>query len=68
MSSHPKRLSDGDVIITNDPWIGTGHSSRFKHGASRFSTATGSSPIPATVSHLPDIGGRIRSPDAREGV
>jgi N-methylhydantoinase B len=58
-------LAPGDVLITNDPWMGTGHLSDvcvvkplFRHGRLvAFS---------ATTSHMPDIGGRIRAIEARE--
>lgn len=58
-------LQPGDVLVTNDPWLGTGHLPDlsmavpiFRHG--RLVA------FAATAAHLPDIGGRIRSPDARE--
>jgi N-methylhydantoinase B len=58
-------MRPGDVLITNDPWMGTGHKSDvclvkpiFRDGRLvAFS---------ATTSHMPDIGGRIRAIEARE--
>lgn len=57
--------NDGDVIVTNDPWIGAGHlpdlvvaSPIFHHGR-RVGFC-------ATVAHLPDIGGTIFSADCRD--
>jgi N-methylhydantoinase B len=58
-------LHPGDVLITNDPWMGTGHKSDvcvlkpiFHRGRLvAFS---------ATTSHMPDIGGRVRAIEARE--
>jgi len=57
-------LHPGDVLITNDIWEGTGHlpditvaTPIFLHG--RIVAWAGS------VAHAPDIGGRIRSADAR---
>jgi N-methylhydantoinase B len=58
-------MQPGDVLITNDPWMGTGHKSDvclvkpiFRDGRLvAFS---------ATTSHMPDIGGRIRAIEARE--
>jgi len=55
----------GDVLITNDAWMGTGHMSDvsvlkpiFRDGRLvAFS---------ATTSHMPDIGGRLRAIEARE--
>ena len=58
-------LAPGDVLITNNPWMGTGHLSDvcvvkplFRNGRLvAFS---------ATTSHMPDIGGRVRAIEARE--
>jgi N-methylhydantoinase B len=60
-----ERMKPGDVLITNDPWMGTGHMSDvclvkpiFREGRIiAFS---------ATTAHMPDIGGRIRAIEARE--
>lgn len=61
----PASLRHGDVLITNDPWIGTGHLPDLNMAKPIFSQGRLVA-YAATVSHLPDIGGRIRSPDARE--
>lgn len=61
----PEAMRPGDVLITNNPWMGTGHLSDvcvlrplFHRGRLvAFS---------ATTSHMPDIGGRIRAIEARE--
>src|SRR3989442_516149 len=58
-------MRPGDVLITNDAWMGTGHMSDvsvlkpiFRGGRLvAFS---------ATTSHMPDIGGRLRAIEARE--
>lgn len=66
MAAHPpETMRPGDVYITNNPWIGTGHLNdislvRPVFHAGRI-VAFG-----ATTSHVPDIGGRIRSTEARE--
>jgi N-methylhydantoinase B len=60
-----ERMRPGDVLITNNPWMGTGHLSDvclikpiFHDGRlAAFS---------ATTAHMPDIGGRIRAIEARE--
>ncbi|MCS0505070.1 hydantoinase B/oxoprolinase family protein [Ancylobacter mangrovi] len=61
----PETIKPGDVFITNDPWKGSGH-------VHDVTTAT---PIfhrgelvafAAVVSHLPDIGGKLRSNSSRE--
>ncbi len=59
------KLAPGDVLITNDLWLGTGHlpditvaKPIFHHGRLvAFSAST---------AHAPDIGGKIRSPEPRE--
>jgi len=57
-----EHMENGDVFITNDPWLGSGH----------LNDATVTMPIfregrligfSGVVSHLPDIGGRLRSPE-----
>jgi N-methylhydantoinase B len=61
----PDKLAPGDVLITNDIWLGTGH----------LPDVTMAKPIfrdgrlvafSATTAHAPDIGGKIRSPEPRE--
>jgi N-methylhydantoinase B len=58
-------LNPGDVLITNDLWLGTGH----------LPDITVAKPIfldgrlvafSASTAHAPDIGGKIRSPEPRE--
>ena len=58
-------MRDGDIYITNNPWIGTGHLNDvclvkpIFHHQKLIGFA-------ATAGHLPDIGGKIRSVDSRE--
>jgi N-methylhydantoinase B len=61
----PGDLHEGDILITNDCWLGTGH----------LPDITVAKPIyldgrlvafAGSVAHAPDIGGRMRSADARE--
>ena len=58
-------MRPGDVLITNNPWMGTGHLSDvclvkpIFHGERLVAFS-------ATTSHMPDIGGRIRAIEARE--
>ena len=60
-----EQLRPGDVLITNNPWMGTGHLSDvcvvkpIFHGERLVAFS-------ATTSHMPDIGGRIRAIEARE--
>jgi N-methylhydantoinase B len=58
-------LRPGDVLITNDPWQGTGHMSDvcLVKPIFRGSRLVAFS---ATTAHMPDIGGRIRAIEARE--
>jgi N-methylhydantoinase B len=55
----------GDVVITNDPWLGTGHLPDVNilmpvHDGARLLGFV------AVVAHMPDIGGRILAIDSRE--
>jgi N-methylhydantoinase B len=61
----PESLNEGDILITNDIWLGTGH----------LPDITVAKPVyfngklvafAGSVAHAPDIGGRVRSADARE--
>ncbi len=61
----PQALAPGDIVATNDIWLGTGH----------LPDITVAKPIfrdgvlvgfAGSVAHAPDIGGRIRSADSRE--
>jgi len=61
----PEGIHPGDVLITNDPWMGTGHLSdvcvvKPIYRAGRLVAFS------STTSHMPDIGGRIRAIDSRE--
>src|SRR5262245_38775970 len=58
-------LRPGDVLITNDPWMGTGHLSDVCVVKPLFAGPRLVA-FSATTSHMPDIGGRIRAIEARE--
>src|SRR5262249_26059850 len=58
-------LAPGDVLITNDPWMGTGHLSDVCVVKPLF-RGDRLVAFSATTSHMPDIGGRIRAIEARE--
>ncbi|MEM7407918.1 MAG: hydantoinase B/oxoprolinase family protein [Pseudomonadota bacterium] len=58
-------MGDDDAYLTNDPWLGTGH----------LNDASMAMPIlrngeligfAGVVSHLPDVGGRLRNPANKE--
>jgi N-methylhydantoinase B len=55
----------GDIYITNNPWHGTGHLNDISLVKPVFRGATLVA-FAATTSHVPDIGGRIRSAEPRE--
>ncbi|HEY4252916.1 MAG TPA: hydantoinase B/oxoprolinase family protein [Roseomonas sp.] len=61
----PETMRPGDVFITNNPWIGTGHLNDISIVRPIFH-AGAIVGYGATTSHVPDIGGRIRSTEARE--
>ncbi|MEN9590504.1 MAG: hypothetical protein RLZZ481_2290 [Pseudomonadota bacterium] len=58
-------MRPGDVYITNNPWIGTGHLNDvcLVKPIFHLDKLIG---FAATAGHVPDIGGKIRSVDARE--
>lgn len=61
----PETLEDGDVLITNDPWMTAGQVNDFTIVTPVF---RGGEPIAyfASTCHAPDIGGRQFSGEARE--
>ena len=61
----PETLVPGDVLVTNDPWMGTGHLPDICVAKPVFQDGTLLG-FAASTAHAPDIGGRIRSPEARE--
>jgi len=58
-------MKPGDIFVTNNPWIGTGHLNDVTlvrpiyHRGALVAFA-------ASTAHVPDIGGKIRSVDSRE--
>jgi N-methylhydantoinase B len=58
-------MKPGDVLITNDAWMGTGHMSDVSVLKPIFHRDRLVA-FSATTSHMPDIGGRIRAIEARE--
>ena len=58
-------LAAGDVLLTNDPWDGTGHLNDFTVVTPVFD---GQRPVAlfAATSHIADVGGRGFGPDAGE--
>ncbi|MEE4284180.1 MAG: hydantoinase B/oxoprolinase family protein [Pseudomonadales bacterium] len=58
-------LQPGDVLLTNDPWDGTGHLNDFTVVTPVFS-AQGCVALFASTSHIADVGGRGFGPDAND--
>jgi len=61
----PSQLSPGDVLITNDIWLGTGHLPDITVAKPIFRDGNLVA-FSASTAHAPDIGGKIRSPEPRE--
>lgn len=58
-------LKPGDVMITNDPWMGAGHIHDVSTAMPIFHDGKLAA-FAAVVSHVPDIGGRMRNAGNRE--
>ena len=58
-------MQEGDVFITNDPWYGSGHLNDASIVAPIFRDGRMVA-FAGVVSHLPDVGGRLRNPANRE--
>lgn len=56
---------EGDVVITNDPWMGTGHLPDFSMAMPVFRQGRLVA-FAGNVAHMPDIGGTIWGADATE--
>ena len=61
----PETLQPGDVLITNDIWMGTGHLPDISVAKPIFANGRLVG-FAGSVAHSPDIGGRIRSAEARD--
>lgn len=59
-------LAPGDSLITNDPWLGTGHLSDISIASPIFDAAGRAIAFVATTAHMTDIGGRIDFGATRE--
>lgn len=60
-----ENMKEGDAFITNDPWIGTGHLNDANLAIPIFRNGEVIA-FAGVVSHLPDIGGRLRNAANRE--
>jgi N-methylhydantoinase B len=61
----PERLAPGDVLITNDPWLATGHLPDITVAKPLF-LAGRLVAFAASAAHTSDIGGKMRSAEPRE--
>lgn len=61
----PETLEPGDVLVTNDPWLGTGHLPDVSIVKPIFHAGRLVA-FSASTAHAPDIGGKIRSVEPRE--
>ncbi|MDX5359993.1 MAG: hydantoinase B/oxoprolinase family protein, partial [Alphaproteobacteria bacterium] len=61
----PEKMEEGDVYITNDPWLGTGHLHDFTVVTPTFKDGK---PVAmfASTSHVVDVGGIGFGPDGRQ--
>ncbi|MCP5155774.1 MAG: hydantoinase B/oxoprolinase family protein [Ectothiorhodospiraceae bacterium] len=60
-----EHMRPGDVLITNDPWMGTGHLSDVCLVKPIF-LGERLVAFASTTSHVPDIGGRLRAIESRQ--
>ena len=63
----PENMAPGDVLVTNTPWIATGHLNDITVAKPVFRQGWIAA-FAASTAHAPDIGGRVRSAEAREVV
>ncbi len=61
----PETWKPGDLVFTNDPWIGTGHLPDFTSAYPVFYKGQLVA-FMGMISHVMDIGGKLRAPDVRE--
>ena len=69
LARHPvATLHPGDVLVTNNPWDGTGHLNDFTVVTPIFAPEQGDRPVAlfAATSHIADVGGLGFGPDGRE--
>lgn len=60
-----QHMAPGDVLITNTPWIATGHLNDITVARPIFFNGRVVA-FAASTAHAPDIGGKVRSVEARE--
>jgi N-methylhydantoinase B len=60
-----ENMQPGDILVTNTPWIATGHLNDITVAKPIFHNGTIVA-FAASTAHAPDIGGKVRSVEARE--
>jgi N-methylhydantoinase B len=60
-----EKMAPGDVLVTNTPWIATGHLNDITVARPIFRNGCVVG-FAASTAHAPDIGGKVRSIEARE--
>ena len=60
-----ENMREGDAYVTNDPWFGSGHLNDASLAMPLFRDGELIG-FAGVVSHLPDIGGRLRNPGNKE--
>ena len=60
-----ENMREGDAYVTNDPWLGSGHLNDASLAMPLFHNGRLIG-FAGVVSHLPDIGGRLRNPGNKE--
>lgn len=60
-----ENMRPGDVLVTNTPWIATGHLNDITVAKPIFRNG-GIAAFAASTAHAPDIGGKVRSVEPRE--
>ena len=60
-----ENMAPGDVLVTNTPWIATGHLNDITVARPIFRNGRVVA-FAASTAHAPDIGGKVRSVEARE--
>ncbi|HUS98057.1 MAG TPA: hydantoinase B/oxoprolinase family protein [Hyphomicrobiaceae bacterium] len=60
-----ENMQPGDILVTNTPWIATGHLNDITVAKPVFHNG-GIVAFAASTAHAPDIGGKVRSVESRE--
>ncbi|MGD9829137.1 MAG: hydantoinase B/oxoprolinase family protein [Hyphomicrobiaceae bacterium] len=61
----PENMRPGDVLVTNNPWVATGHLNDVTLARPLFRNGKLIG-FAASTAHVPDIGGKVRSVEPRE--